>query len=112
MTSSRRTQSRLLRGITDCFALALAFAWLVTVVSTGRTQTLFSDNFDSFVSPVTVTNSGTTNGYNIKFSAALGPQDFKAIFGFDYSAVSYPTNIPFAPHSSGTSKGLYLTANK
>lgn len=82
------------------------------MVSPAAAQVLFSDNFDSFGSPVTVTNIGTTNGYNIKFSASGGPIDLKVIFGFDYSTVTYPTNIPQAPHSSGTSKGLYLTVNK
>ncbi len=39
--------------------------------------------------------------------------DFKAIFGFDYSSVTYPTSIPSAPQSTGgTTKGLFLTANK
>src|SRR5215469_1906350 len=92
--------------------LGLAFLAFFTFLSTGAGQPLFSDNFDSLASPIIVTNSGTTNGYNLKFSAALGPEDFKAIFGFDYSAVTYPTNIPPAPHSSGTTKGLYLTVNK
>lgn len=73
----------------------------------------FGDNFDSYPAPVTVTNLGTTNGYNIFFNAASGPLDFKAIFGFDYSAVTFPTPIPSAPHSTGgTTKGLYLTVNK
>jgi hexosaminidase len=89
--------------------MILAVGWFAMPV---KAQTLFSDNFDSYGSPVTVTNVGATNGYNLKFSAALGPPDFKAIFGFDYSAVTYPTNIPPAPHSAGTSKGLYLTVNK
>jgi hexosaminidase len=92
--------------------LGLAFLASYTFLSTSAAQPLFSDNFDSLASPIVVTNSGTTNGYNLKFSAALGPEDFKAIFGFDYSTVTYPTNIPPAPHSSGTTKGLYLTVNK
>jgi hexosaminidase len=92
--------------------LALALIVCCGLLPTTHAQTLFSDNFDSYGSPVTVTNTGTTNGYNLKFSAALGPQDFKTVFGFDYSAVTYPTNIPSAPHSLGTSKALYLTVNK
>jgi hexosaminidase len=97
--------------------LALAGVFLLAMISSGIGQTLlgqplFSDNFDSYASPVTVTNIGTTNGYNIKFNASSGPVDFKAIFGFDYSVITYPTNIPSAPHSSGTSKGLFLTVNK
>lgn len=89
--------------------LALVFA--LSLVGNAVGQALFSDNFD-LSTPITVTNVGTTNGYNIKFSASGGPVDFKAIFGFDYSTVTYPTNIPSAPHSSGTTKGLYLTVNK
>jgi hexosaminidase len=86
---------------------------LVTAgVSTGESQVLFSDNFDSYPSPVIVTNVGATNAYNLNFSASGGAVDCKAIFGFDYSTVSYPTNIPSAPHSGGTTKGLYLTVNK
>jgi hexosaminidase len=73
---------------------------------------LFSDDFDSYPSPILVTNVGAINGYNLKFSAPGGAVDCKAIFGFDYSTVSYPTNIPSAPHSAGTTKGLYLTVNK
>jgi hypothetical protein len=92
--------------------LAVVFLSTLTTLSAAAAQPLFSDNFDSLPSPITATNTGTTNGYTIKFSAPLGPVDFKAIFGFDYSAVTYPTNIPSAPHSSGTTKGLYLTANK
>lgn len=72
----------------------------------------YSNNFDSFIPPVTVTNVGTTNGFKFFFNAAAGPLDFKAIFGFDYAAVTYPTNIPSAPNSGGTTRGLYLTVNK
>lgn len=73
----------------------------------------FSDNFDSYGTPSLVTAAGTTNGYKIVYRTAAGPVDFKAIFGFDYSTVTYPTNIPSAPHSvGGTTKGLYLTVNK
>ena len=76
-------------------------------------QVLWSDDFDGLACPLTVTNSGTTNGYNIRFSAPNGIENFTAIFGFDYSSVTYPTTIPAAPHSSaGTTKGLYLTVNK
>jgi photosystem II stability/assembly factor-like uncharacterized protein len=73
----------------------------------------FGDNFDGYAVPVIVTNLGTTNGYKIFFNAASGPLDFKAIFGFDYSTVSFPTTIPAAPNSAGgTTRGLYLTVNK
>src|SRR4051812_45489230 len=78
-----------------------------------RAQVLFSDNFDTYSSPSTVTATGTANGYNILFGAASGPTDFTAIFGFDYSTVVYPTTIPSAPNSTGgTTKGLFLTVNK
>lgn len=73
----------------------------------------FSDNFDNYSAPITVTSPATTNGYQIVFNAAAGATDFKAIFGFDYSTVLYPTPIPPAPYSTGgTTKGLYLTVNK
>jgi photosystem II stability/assembly factor-like uncharacterized protein len=73
----------------------------------------FTDDFDGYISPVTVTNIGTTNGYKIFFNAASGGLDFKAIFGFNYSTVTYPTNIISAPNSvGGSTKGLYLTVNK
>ncbi len=72
----------------------------------------FSDDFDDYATPVIVTDPGTTNGYKILFGAVSGGYDFKTVFGFDYSTVTFPTNIPPAPHSSGTTKGLYLTANK
>ncbi len=80
----------------------------LTVVSA-----IFSDNFDSYSSPVAVTHATTTNGYKIFFSADSGAEDFKAVFGFNYSTVTYPTTIPSAPNSSGGStKGLFLTSNK
>ena len=73
----------------------------------------FADDFDGYTTPSIVTTLGTTNGYKIFYRAAGGGLDFKAIFGFDYSTVTYPTNIPPAPHSTGgTTKGLYLTVNK
>ena len=73
----------------------------------------FSDDFDGYTSPNSVTSTGTTNGYKIFFRAASGATDFKAIFGFNYASVTYPTAIPPAPHSvGGTTKGLYLTVNK
>lgn len=75
---------------------------------------LFSDNFDSILSPVTVTASGTSSGYNILFNQSVAAsEDFTAIFGFDYSTVTYPVAIPSAPNSTGgTTKGLFLTVNK
>lgn len=73
----------------------------------------FLDDFDSYAIPSILTNPATTNGYKIFFGASSGGYDFKAIFGFDYSTVTFPTNIPSAPHSAGgTKKGLYLTVNK
>lgn len=85
-----------------------------SVTSVVATLTLaFVDDFDSYPSPVIVTNIGTTNGYKIFFNAAAGGLDFKAIFGFDYSTVTIPTNIPSAPRTTGgTTKGLFLTVNK
>lgn len=72
-----------------------------------------SDDFDSYATPVIVTNTTITNGYKIVFNAASGPVDFKAIFGFDYSTVTYPTTIPPAPNTlGGTTRGLYLAVNK
>jgi hypothetical protein len=88
-------------------ALTLSFPF------TSTAQVLFSDSFDSYASPSTITASGAANGYNIYFSAPTGPEDFTAVFGFDYSGVSSPVTIPPAPHSTGgTTKGLYLTVNK
>jgi hypothetical protein len=73
----------------------------------------FADDFDSYSVPNVITNPVTTNGYKIIFGASSGGYDFKTVFGFDYSTVTFPTNIPSAPHSSGgTTKGLYLTVNK
>ncbi|MGC3959268.1 MAG: immunoglobulin domain-containing protein [Verrucomicrobiota bacterium] len=83
------------------------------VSDAARLAFAFSDNFDNYSTPVTVTSPATTNGYQIVFNAAAGATDFKAIFGFDYSTVVYPTPIPPAPYSTGsTTKGLYLTVNK
>lgn len=78
-----------------------------------QTNFLFGADFDDYDAPNVVTDVGTTNGYKIVFRAAAGPVDFKAIFGFDYSTVTYPTSIPSAPNSLGrTTKGLFLTVNK
>ncbi|MEK7780153.1 MAG: immunoglobulin domain-containing protein [Verrucomicrobiota bacterium] len=86
---------------------------VTSAVATLTFNQLFRDNFDGYAAPNIVTNVGTTNGYKVFFRAAASVLDFKAIFGFDYSTVTYPTNIPPAPHSSGgTTKGLYLTVNK
>src|SRR6476646_2671032 len=101
----------MLRALNSALVWISASACLFIGLS-APAQTLFSDNFDSYSSPVTVTNAGPTNGYNVLSSVAYGPTDFTAIFGFYYSTVTYPTNIVSAPHSSGTKKGLYLTANK
>jgi photosystem II stability/assembly factor-like uncharacterized protein len=73
----------------------------------------YSENFDAFAPPSPVTNFGTTNGFKIVFRAATTNVDFKAIFGFDYSTVTFPTTIPSAPSSTGGStRGLFLTVNK
>src|SRR5438309_1831409 len=93
MKSSRSMKARRTGTMAGRLAAGLASLCSLTIVFTGATQTLFSDNFDSFGSPVIVTNAVTTNGYNIKFNAPQGPQDLKVIFGFDYSTITYPTNI-------------------
>lgn len=76
---------------------------------------VFSDNFDS-IGPDFVSASGTNNDYRINGlipDTLDHPEDFQLIFGFDYGAVASPTIIPSAPNSTGgTTKGLYLTANK
>jgi len=78
-----------------------------------QAQILFSDNFDSFSTPVTVIAPATTNGYKIVFGPSTSAVDFSAVFGFDYSTVTTPTTIPSAPNSAGgTTKGLLLTVNK
>lgn len=79
-------------------------------------QTIFSDNFDYYTSSNKVVAAGgpTTNGYSILFGPAAGTSavDFTAVFGFDYSKVTFPIHIPSAPNSGGSTKGLFLTANK
>ncbi len=73
----------------------------------------YSQNFDDVSTPVTITDPGTANGFNIFFNNVIEVPDFTAVFGFDYSGVTFPTNIPPAPHSlDGTSRGLLLSANK
>ena len=73
----------------------------------------FKDDFDGYSSPSAVTSAQTINGYKILFGAISGGQDFKAVFGYDYSTVNFPINIPPAPNSSGgTTKGLLLSVNK
>src|SRR3954465_13833479 len=94
------------------YVLTVCGTALLSFLSTANAQVLFSDNFDSYATPITVTTTGQTNGYNILFGAGSGATDFKAIFGFDYSTVTFPTTIPAAPNSTGTTKGLYLTVNK
>src|SRR5947207_5396905 len=107
-----KCKSRVSQPIT--FSSATIFAGFLMVSQfNGQSQVLFSDNFDSYAAPVTVTSAATTNGYKVLFGAASGAQDFTAIFGFDYSTVTYPIAIPSAPNSAGgTTKGLYLTVNK
>lgn len=73
----------------------------------------FVDDFDGYAAPLLVTAPTTNHGYKIFFDAVSGPTDFAATFGFDYSIVTYPTNINSAPNSTGgTTKGLHLTVNK
>jgi hypothetical protein len=80
---------------------------------TAPPKVLYFENFDGYSSPSVVTSPGTTNGFKIFYGATSGPFDFSARFGFDYSSVTSPTNIPSAPNSTnGTTKGLFLTANK
>jgi photosystem II stability/assembly factor-like uncharacterized protein len=95
------------------------YSVVVTNLTGGATGSLawlslgFAEDFDSYPVPVTITAPATTNGYRIFFGADSGPTDFKAVFGFDYSTVTFPTNIPSAPRSvGGTTKGLFLTVNK
>lgn len=72
---------------------------------------LFRDDFN--IAQSIVTNPAITNNYRIVFNAASNSTDFTAIFGFDYSTVNYPIQIPLSPHSiSSETKGLYLTVNK
>jgi hypothetical protein len=79
----------------------------------GLPTTFFRDDFDSYNSPVLVTNAAITNGYKIFYGANSGTPNFSAVFGFDYSTVNIPFLIPPAPNTTnGTSKGLLLTVNK
>ena len=82
---------------------------LAATAASSHAQVLFSDNFDAFGTPITVTTAGTAAGYNVLFNGSSGPEDFSAIFGYDYSALG----IPSAPGSTGGStRGLQLTVNK
>jgi hypothetical protein len=93
--------------------LLIGLALTLLIPMSCPAQVVFSDDFDSFASPSIITSSGTANGYKILAGAASGPEDFSAVFGFDYSTVSVPVTIPSAPRSvGGTTKGLFLTANK
>src|SRR5438045_591800 len=51
-------------------------------------QIAYVDDFDQYPSPIVVNNASYINGYDIRFAAASGPQDFKVIFGFVYSTVT------------------------
>ncbi len=83
----------------------------LTVLSTNNL--LFAGDFENYSPPSIVTNTGTTNGYKIFFGAISGAEDFRVIFGFDYSTVTLPINIPPAPNSiGGSTKGLFLAVNK
>src|SRR5262245_35673701 len=100
------TQNRLIRGLAVLCTVGASSAFV-------SAQQLFADDFEDLIAPSVVTNSGFANGYSILFTASAGPEDFTAIFSFDYSAVTYPTRIPSAPHSrNGTTHGLFLTVNK
>jgi hypothetical protein len=59
---------------------------------------LFSDNF----------NTDTTANYTLFAPSGTGVPDYTAQFNYDYSS----QGIPPAPHGSGDTLGLYLTANK
>ena len=75
--------------------------------------TIYQETFDGYTNPIAVTTPNDTNGFRILFNAASGPFDFTAIFGYDYSTVTFPTVIPSAPHSTNsTKKGLFLAVNK
>jgi hypothetical protein len=80
--------------------LASASSVSVTVVDDEAPSgaVLFADDFDS----------GSSANWTIKFGAASGPEDYRAVFGFDYGL----EGIPPAPHSTGTTKGLLLAVNK
>ena len=74
---------------------------------------LYAQDFDSYASPSIITAPTTSDGFKIYYQAISNGVDFTAQFGFDYSTVTFPTNIPPAPHTTnGTTKGLYLTVNK
>ncbi len=90
-----------------------AYGVVTSAVATLTFNTLFRDDFDAYTTPVILTQPALTNGYLVRFNAAAGPTDFLAIFGFDYSIVSYPTSMISAPRSvGGSTKGLFLQVNK
>ena len=108
-----RNHQRGLIPLGACVCRGLLAAFLLGLANFASAQVLWSDDFENLPSPIVVTNTGTADGYNVRFSAANGVERFTAIFGFDYSTVNYPVQIPPAPHSSRfTTKGLYLTVNK
>ena len=112
-TNTSYTRTNVQAGTTGDYTVVVTNA-AGSITSVIATLTLgFADDFDGYATPSVVTNLATTNGYKIFFRSASTTLDFQAIFGFDYSTVTYPTNIPPAPQSSGgTTKGLYLTVNK
>lgn len=74
---------------------------------------LYARDFDAYASPSVVTTPGSSDTFNLFYNAPSNGIDFTAQFGFDYGTVTFPTNIPPAPHTTnGTTKGLYLTVNK
>lgn len=82
--------------------------YILGVVTTGTitlrddegptTAPIFADNFDS----------NTSANWQVVFGAANNIEDYDALFAHDYSA----DNIPAAPRSAGTTKGLKVTVNK
>ena len=112
-TNSIYTQTNVQAAVTGSyFVVVTNLAGSVTSSVAGLTLG-FADDFDSYASPSIVTSPTTTNGYKIFFGADSGATDFKAVFGFDYSTIIFPTNIPSAPRSvGGTTKGLFITVNK
>lgn len=84
-------------------SLTLAVAGVLG--TTAAQAQLFVDAFDSAASAA---------NWNVVFSqspatTAPPPNDYRATFGFDYSALATP--IPAAPGGTGT-RGLYLEVNK
>lgn len=87
--------------------LVLLAAALVTLGRADAATVLFEDNFET----------DTSASWDVLNGSNSGTPDFTADWAFDYSSTQYTSNgvaynIPPAPSSSGTSKGVKLTANK